>query len=131
MSVGWSAISAAILDFFAQPFGVVGAVGIMAAVTTINSARLTAGLRGRGVPVGVAFNCLYLVGGASLLINAAIRQEIVWLVLQSYMIAITVKGLWRAIQASAGEQAPARRMLGRTPRSTRPAAINDCGGPPG
>jgi hypothetical protein len=44
--------------------------------------------------MSLLFNGLNLVGGACLLVNAVIRDELVWQVLEFYFIAIALKGLW-------------------------------------
>lgn len=80
-------------DFISQPFGLVGAICIMAAVTAINSQWLTDRFAADSRRSRLVFNGLNLIGGASLLINAVIRDEIVWLVLEFYFIAIAIKGL--------------------------------------
>ncbi len=68
----------------------------MFAVTAFNSERLKARLA-RWTPHPMALSALLngfnLVGGACLLINAWIRDEAVWIVLEVYFVAIAVKGL--------------------------------------
>jgi len=101
-----------ISDFFSQPFGVVGAICIMVAVTAFNSKRIQ-GRLARVAPsqsaMSVLLNGLNLVGGACLLVNACIRNESVWVVLEIYFVAIAVKGLWQTRSTLAalrrGEQA--------------------------
>lgn len=46
--------------------------------------------------MSLLFNGLNLVGGTCLLVNAVIRDEIVWQVLEFYFIAIALKGLWQS-----------------------------------
>lgn len=80
-------------DFFSQPFGVVGAACIMAAVTVINSQWLSSRLAERKVATGFLFNGLNLVGGICLFVNAILRNEVVWLVLETYFVMVALKGL--------------------------------------
>jgi len=79
-----------VAEFVEQPFGAVGAVAVMAAVTVMNSRRVRERTGARLVPL---FNGLNLIGGTCLLINAFKRDEIVWIVLEIYFIAIALKGL--------------------------------------
>jgi hypothetical protein len=86
-------------DFISQPFGLVGAACIMLAVTAFNSRRLRArflelGMKEKGT--SLLLNGLNLVGGVCLLVNAVIRHEIVWEVLEVYFVAIAIKGLRQA-----------------------------------
>ncbi len=41
----------------------------------------------------LAVNGLNLLGGTCLLINAIVRDEVVWLVLEIYFVAVAIKGL--------------------------------------
>ncbi len=91
-------IRRALVAFFSQPWGVVGALCIMFGVTAFNSRRLQARLSKLTTRRGSLPNILNgfnLVGGACLLVNAWIRDEIVWIVLEIYFVAIAVKGLWQ------------------------------------
>ena len=70
----------------------------MFAVTAFNSRRLQARLSKlttRRAALPNLLNGFNLVGGACLLINAWKRDEIVWIVLEIYFIAIAMKGLWQ------------------------------------
>ncbi len=96
MTFDSTAIADSVSNFLNQPFGVVGAAGVMAAVTTINSERISRWLQRIGLPIKAVFNALYLVGGTALLCNAVLRSEPVWVVLQVYMIGITLRGLTSA-----------------------------------
>lgn len=101
-------LSNAIREFFSQPFGVVGAVCIMLAVTAFNSRRLRARFARAGMAARATsrlLNGLNLVGGICLLINAVIRHEVVWEVLEVYFVAIAIKGLVQP--DSDGESPPA------------------------
>lgn len=80
-------------DFLAQPFGVAGAVCVMLAVTAINSRRLTSKLETSSASGPTIFNGLNLAGGTCLFINAVIRSEIVWIVLETYFVVVAIKGL--------------------------------------
>jgi hypothetical protein len=85
--------------FLSQPWGAAGAVCIMIAVTCYNSRRLQDRLaRAHFSKEGMSLLCngLNLVGGTCLLVNAVIRDEIVWQVLEFYFIAIALKGLWQS-----------------------------------
>jgi hypothetical protein len=87
---------ATIREFISQPFGAVGAACIMLAVTSFNSRRLRArftrlGMGARGL--GRLLNGLNLVGGLCLLVNAVLRTEVVWEVLEVYFVIIAFKGL--------------------------------------
>lgn len=91
----------AMADFISQPFGLVGAACIMSAVTTFNSRRLQARLARSGVKergTALLLNGLNLVGGICLLINAVLRGEIVWEVLEVYFIAIAMKGIVQSLR---------------------------------
>lgn len=75
----------------------------MLAVTAFNSRRLQARLHRAGMKErgsALLLNGLNLVGGVCLLINAIIRQEIVWEVLEVYFVAIAVKGIVQAPPAA-------------------------------
>ncbi|MFK7824536.1 MAG: hypothetical protein AB8G05_10285 [Oligoflexales bacterium] len=84
----------AVKDFFSQPFGVFGSVCIMAAVTCFNSVWLKNKLSKQLSThwLNLMLNGLNTIGGISLLINAIIRNEIVWKVLEVYFIVISLKG---------------------------------------
>lgn len=89
----------ALIDFVSQPWGMFGAVCIMVAVTCINSQRLRRWFEARGMgtyATVMLFNALNLVGGACLLVNAVLRREIVWEVLEVYFVLIACKGLLQA-----------------------------------
>ncbi|MEQ1568948.1 MAG: hypothetical protein ABMA64_25140 [Myxococcota bacterium] len=106
-----SEVMAAVNDFASQPFGLVGAACIMCAVTAFNSRRLQArmarsGMKERGT--SLLLNGLNLVGGVCLLINAVIRSEIVWEVLEVYFVAIAIKGLAQSARAPVEPPAPSR-----------------------
>ncbi len=129
---------AALPELLSQPFGVFGALCIMAAVTAVNSQSITGWLKRRRIPSGLAFNSLYLVGGSSLLINAVVRGELVWLTLQIYMVLVTLKGLvdakrkvTRFGRSASGEESidtPGRTVrltaLGADQRSVFPTTAN-------
>ena len=84
----------AVNDFFSQPFGVFGSLCIMAAVTCFNSVWLKRKLSKRlgSHWLNLILNGLNTIGGISLLINAIIRNEVVWKVLEVYFIIISLKG---------------------------------------
>lgn len=85
--------------FLSQPWGAIGAVCIMIAVTCYNSRRLQerlARIHFSKEGMSLLLNGLNLVGGTCLLVNAVIRDEIVWQVLEFYFIAIALKGLWQS-----------------------------------
>ncbi len=86
------------LDFLSQPFGAFGSLCIMTAITVINSQRLTSRLASTGAPVGLIFNVVSLLGAISLLINAVVRDEIVWVILEVYVGAVAIKGIRQAIE---------------------------------
>ena len=88
-----------IIDFFMQPFGAVGALFIMLAVTCFNSRKLQKALSTRvsGESLALILNCLNFIGGSLLLINAALRDEAVWIVLEVYFILICLKGILQNI----------------------------------
>ncbi|MEQ1503430.1 MAG: hypothetical protein ABMB14_14425 [Myxococcota bacterium] len=105
-----SDLMAALNDFASQPFGLVGAACIMCAVTAFNSrwlhARLTRlGMQDRGT--ALLLNGLNLVGGVCLLINAVIRSEIVWEVLEVYFVVIAAKGIAQSVRVREKPPAPA------------------------
>ena len=96
-----SGIIEAMGEFVAQPFGAVGAVCIMLAVTVINSTSLQRRIGLSDAAMGHAFNGLNLIGGSCLFINAVQRSEVVWVVLEVYFVAIALKGITQAVGASA------------------------------
>ncbi|MFT3771533.1 MAG: hypothetical protein QM820_39465 [Minicystis sp.] len=99
-------IQSAIQAFLSQPWGVVGALAIMFAVTAFNSRSLRAQLRRLNVSdaaMPLVLNGFNLLGGACLFVNAVLRHEIVWIVLEVYFVAVAVKGLL-AHRAAAGER---------------------------
>lgn len=92
-----------IVAFFSQPWGVVGALCIMVGATAFNSRRLKGRLSKMTTsPTAITnlLNAFNLVGGACLLVNAWVRDEIVWIVLEIYFVAIAVKGLWQTKQSA-------------------------------
>jgi hypothetical protein len=68
----------ALAKFLAQPFGVIGALCIMLAVTCFNSRRLQRRLHLARTTMAIFLNGLNFIGGVWLYINATIRDEIVW-----------------------------------------------------
>ncbi|MDH3684453.1 MAG: hypothetical protein OEV40_31425 [Acidimicrobiia bacterium] len=99
-------VIAALADFVSQPFGAVGAGCIMLAVTVINSRWLRGHLGMSDARIGHLFNGLNLVGGACLFLNAMIRNEIVWLVLETYFVLIALKGIMQAGRGRSQETGP-------------------------
>lgn len=93
----------ALSDFLAQPFGAVGATCIMLAVTVINSQWLRDRLDMSDERISRVFNGLNLVGGICLFLNAMIRDEIIWLVLETYFVLIAVKGIVQARKGASGQ----------------------------
>ncbi len=94
-------IVAAWADFISQPFGLVGAVCIMLAVTAFNSRSLQRRLMSTGLgedAMSLLLNGLNLVGGVCLLINAVQRSEVVWEVLEVYFVAIAIKGIVQTLR---------------------------------
>jgi hypothetical protein len=72
----------------------------MVAVTAFNSLRLRAYLKRRHGDAGMAamdlvLNGVNLIGGIALFINAKMRHEIVWVVLEVFFVTIAVKGIWQ------------------------------------
>ena len=63
--------------------------------SAVNSQWLAARLDGQKNTAPLVFSLLNLTGGSFLLVNALIRNEIVWVVLEIYFIVIAVKGLWQ------------------------------------
>lgn len=109
-------LATALVAFFSQPWGVVGALCIMAAVTAFNSkllqeklARLDLSKNG----MGLLLNGLNLVGGICLFINAMIRTESVWIVLEVYFVVVACKGIWQSLAGLAAEssQGAAPKMV--------------------
>ncbi|MDD9952333.1 MAG: hypothetical protein OXT67_12285 [Zetaproteobacteria bacterium] len=82
-------------DFLSQPFGVAGSLCIMAAVTCFNSRWLQRELSERlGAHfLSILLNILNMVGGICLLVNATLRDEIVWKVMETYFVLVSFKGL--------------------------------------
>lgn len=101
-------VAEAIGEFFTQPFGAVGAVFIMAAVTVLNSRGLRSRIHLGEAGIGYLFNGLNLLGGVCLFVNAVIRDEPVWLVLEVYFVTVAVKGL---IQTARMTARPAPEVL--------------------
>jgi lipid-A-disaccharide synthase-like uncharacterized protein len=88
-----------LMDFLSQPWGVCGAFCIMLAVTCFNSQQLQRWFAATGMgeaATPAVLNALNLVGGACLLVNAVLRREIVWEVLEVYFVLIALKGLAQA-----------------------------------
>lgn len=107
-----SDLASAVADFLAQPLGAIGAFCIMSAVTVINSQWLRDRLGLSEAGIGALFNGLNLVGGVCLFVNAMIRDEIVWLVLETYFVLIAVKGIVQASRAVAGPTEEERHDVG-------------------
>jgi len=116
----------AVRDFAAQPLGVVGVLFVMSATTTINSEQIARWFEGRQVSILLPYNGLNLVGAVSLLANALLQQEFVWLLLEIYLIGIAVKGLLLARRLRDQEWSPSpitangqsRRRTSRIPESS-------------
>jgi hypothetical protein len=105
---------AALIEFLSQPWGVCGAICIMLAVTCFNSRALqrrlaVLGLGELGTPI--LLNALNLVGGACLLVNAVMRHEVVWEVLEVYFVLISCKGLLQAWRGHAFTAGPRQRAV--------------------
>ena len=101
-------VQSALVDFLSQPWGMVGAVCIMLAVTCFNSRLLRARFEALGLgeaATATLLNGLNLLGGACLLINAVIRREIVWEVLEVYFVIVAAKGLAQARRTPEAEPA--------------------------
>ena len=101
----------AVIDFLSQPWGAIGALCIMLAVTCFNSRRLRARFKAAGFgesATSLLFNALNLAGGACLLVNAVIRQEIVWEVLEVYFVIMAMKGIVQANSRPQAERAVER-----------------------
>lgn len=97
-------ISHALASFLAQPWGVVGAACIMFAVTAFNSNGLKRQLGRLGLGedgMSLLLNGFNLVGGACLFVNAARRDEVVWIILEIYFVIVAAKGLWQSRAAVA------------------------------
>jgi len=104
-----SSVHTAIVSFFSQPWGVVGALCIMLAITAFNSQKL----RDQPLRLNLAvsnttlvLNGFNLVGGACLLVNAVTRDEIVWIVLEVYFVLISAKGVWQSHAALDARREP-------------------------
>jgi hypothetical protein len=98
----FQSLSHALASFLGQPWGVVGAVCIMFAVTAFNSSGLKSRLRGLGLGedgMALLLNGFNLVGGACLFVNATQRNEVVWIILEVYFVTVAVKGLWQSRSA--------------------------------
>src|SRR5262245_55420394 len=95
-------VSHAFASFLAQPWGVVGALCIMFAVTAFNSNGLKRQLGRLGLGedgMALLLNGFNLVGGACLFVNATRRDEIVWIILEIYFVTVAAKGLWQSRSA--------------------------------
>ena len=97
-----------LVDFVSQPWGVIGALCIMLAVTCFNSRQLRTRFEALGLgeaATATLLNGLNLLGGACLLMNAVIRREVVWEVLEVYFVIVAAKGLAQARKAPPAERA--------------------------
>jgi hypothetical protein len=93
-------LGSALQEFLGQPLGAIGAVCIMLAVTVVNSVKLKSIFPIGGVTVDALFNVLNLIGGSTLLANAILRDEAVWTVLETYFIAVALKGIIQSIRSA-------------------------------
>ena len=86
----------AVRDFLSEPLGVVGVVCVMSASTAINSTRAVRWFHARKIAILMPYNALNLIGAVSLLFNAVLRDDVLWLMLEVYLVANAIKGLVQA-----------------------------------
>ncbi len=113
--------TSAVFEFVSQPFGAVGAVCIMLAVTVVNSMKLKSIFPIGEISVDQLFNGLNLVGGSTLLVNAVLRDEVVWIVLETYFVVVAVKGITQSGLPLRLTPAPRDRRPGNPTGRRRPS----------
>lgn len=82
----------ALTSLLSQPFGAAGVLAVMASVAVMNSQRIRE-RAGQTVGPHHLFNGLNLAGGTCFLINAVKHDQVLWGVLSTCLIALTLKGL--------------------------------------